>query len=267
MFEDRCIDQAYKYSIQERVIAENQAAFGQAIQVTLDDLAAARQLDFMVALYVALATTLEMAPWPDLLQNLGWPGRVLHELFCREAGMWRAFRTLVGRRHPEWPYRCLNTVNGVTLASHQEQFVYRAVLKSCGVTRIDVHPFLPDGLMSSKADFRLTAATDQALYVEVVMVSSTADADTIVCAEYRDRLLRKLGAYRKLGLRPLVIWADQAACPRALAARLNDALALLGLPTRPPAPPAWYELPRSLPLWTGADVPQPGRDSCGRLAR
>ena len=44
-----------------------------------------------------------------------------------------------------------------------------------------------------------------------------------------------------MGIDPVVIWADEAAAPRVLAERLNDIRARLDLPTRPPAPLAWYE--------------------------
>ncbi len=74
------------------------------------------------------------------------------------------------------------------------------------------------------------------------MVTAQEDAfETCVLAEYRARFLEKLALYKALGIAPVVIWGDEAASPRALAARLNEIRARLGLPTRPPAPLAWYE--------------------------
>jgi len=38
-----------------------------------------------------------------------------------------------------------------------------------------------------------------------------------------------------------VIWHTEVDAPRILAERLNDVRARLGLPTRPPSSPTWYE--------------------------
>ena len=92
-----------------------------------------------------------------------------------------------------------------------------------------------------RADLLVTAATGLTKYVELTMVPFEAHGDNPVYIKYRNDLARKMCVYKDLGVEPFVIWADQAACPRALAETLNALLARLDLPTRPPSPPAWYE--------------------------
>ena len=215
-------------------------ATGRSPWLSEDDLIS-RLVRYSVASYVGLARTVDFAVTPDMLLHLGWPGRELHRLFCSRAGDWGAFRTLVSLLS-DLPCRTPLNEGAVLLHSRPERFVYRELSAISGVTRIDVHPPLPGRCGCRRADFLLTAVTCLSVYVEVTMISAQADvADTSVLARYRAEFLQKMALYAMLGIEPVVIWSDEAASPRALAAKLNVIRARLGLPTRPPAPPAWYE--------------------------
>ena len=201
-----------------------------------------RQISFMMITYVALAREFGIEPYGDMLPHLGWPGQVLHELFCRTPGMWTAFRNLVERSHG-LPWRTPVKEGDVVLGSVRERFLYRLLLAMSGVTYITVHPPIPCGSGRMLADFHVTATTGQSAYIELAMVSgSVAEGERFFIANSRQRLERKLEFYQREGLDPILIWSDEAAAPRMLAERLNDLRAQLGLPTRPPTPLAWYEV-------------------------
>ncbi len=102
------------------------------------------QIEFLILTFVAFHNGFGIVPYPGMLLNLGWPGRVIHELFCTTAGMWEAFRRLVEWSH-DLPWRTSLTEEDVVLHSVPEQFVYRALLKMSGVTRIEPHPCIPAG--------------------------------------------------------------------------------------------------------------------------
>lgn len=199
------------------------------------------QLEFLIVTYASLAKPIGIAPYPDMLPNLGWPGQVLHELFCQTAGMWEAFRKLVEWSGVDLPWRTSLTEGNVVLHSVPERFVYRALSTMAGVTRVEPHPSIPGGSGRKKADFLVHAATGLSAYVELAMVPARADGERPFLLGYRQNLLRKVELCTKQGFDPLVIWCDEAAAPRVLAERLNDLRARLNLPTRPPAPLAWYE--------------------------
>jgi hypothetical protein len=199
-----------------------------------------RQINFLIVTYVALASEFGIAPYGDMLPHLGWPGQVLYELFCTTAGAWEAFRRLVERSYG-LPWRTSLIEGNIVLQSLGERFVYRGLVALSGVTHVEPHPFIPGGSGRKRADFRVESITGLSVYVEVAMVASQGDGERPFLAEYREDLLRKIEFYNKAGIDPVIIWADEAASPRILAERLNDIRARLGLPTRPPAPLAWYE--------------------------
>lgn len=199
-----------------------------------------RQIDFLATTYVSYIEQFGIEPYPDMLVYLGWPGQVLHMLFCETAGTWEAFRRMVERSHG-LPWRTPLTEGGVVFGSVRERFVNRALVAMSGVTRVEPHPPIPGCPGSMTADFLVTAVTGQTVYIEVAMVSSQADGERPFLAGYRRDLLHKVRLCQKAGFEPVIIWADEVAAPRMLAERLNDICVRLGLPTRPPAPMAWYE--------------------------
>lgn len=199
-----------------------------------------RQSYFLIITYVALANEFGIAPYGDMLLHLGWPGRVLYELFCTTAGMWEAFRRLVERSHG-LPWRTSLREGGVVLQSLRERFFYRGLVEVAGVTRVEPHPCIPGGSGRMRADFYISAITGLSVYVEIAMVASQGGEERLFLANYRKDLLQKVKLYNKAGIDPVIIWADEVASPRMLAERLNDVCARLGLPTRPPAPLTWYE--------------------------
>lgn len=202
---------------------------------------ASRQINIMIATYVALTREVGIEPYGDMLPHLGWPGQVLHELLCRTPGTMTAFRKMV-ELACGLPWRTSTREGGVVLGSIRERFLYRLLLAMSGVTYVVVHPPIPGGSGCMRADFLVTAATGQSVYVELAMVDRTiAQGERPFLTDYRARLEQKLRFCQTVGIDPVVIYADEAAAPRVLAERLNDIRARLGLPTRPPAPLAWYE--------------------------
>ena len=200
-----------------------------------------QQLEFLIFTYVAFFKAFGIGPYPDMLPHLGWPGQVLHELFCKTAGMWEAFRRLVEWSGVDLPWQTSLAEGNVVLHSVPERFVYRELVRMSGVTRVEPHPTIPGCSGRKKADFLVCAATGLSAYVEVAMVPLHGDGERPFFAGYRQNLLQKMELCTQHGFDPLVIWGDQVAAPRVLAERLNDLRARLNLPTRPPAPLAWYE--------------------------
>ena len=128
------------------------------------------------------------------------------------------------------------------LHSRPERYVFRA-LSAMSDVGVEPHPTLAGGNGNEAADFLVTAAPALEVYVEVAMTAAQADIDdTRVLKKYEGDFVRKLALYGRLGIEPVVIWADEAASPRALARRLNAVRARLKLPLLPPAPHAWYEV-------------------------
>ena len=201
-----------------------------------------RQINFLIMTYLALTREVGIEPYGDMLPHLGWPGQVLYEVLCRTPGAMTAFRKLVERGYG-LPWRTPVQEGDVVLDSIPERFLYRLLLVMSGVTCIDVHPPIPGGSGRMRADFLVAATTGRSVYVELAMVDrSITQGERPFLADYRDGLEQKLRFCQTVSIDPVVIYADEAAAPRVLAERLNDLRALLGLPTRPPAPLAWYEV-------------------------
>ena len=200
-----------------------------------------REIDCCVSMYAALAKTIDFAPTPNMLRHLGQPGRYLHALFCTRSGSWTALRKVIQKNHPDLEYPTSVNEGSVRLGSVHERYGYRKISVVDGVTHVAVHPPVPGLSGRKRADLLVTAVTDKQVYIEIAMVSSEDDADTQFEENYRCRLHQKLAAYKAAGVEPLLIWANEIAAPRAFEERLNDLRARLGLQTRPPAPPAWYE--------------------------
>lgn len=198
------------------------------------------RIHFLIVTYMMFAVEFGIEPYEDMLPNLGWPGQVLYELFGKTTGVWEAFRRLVERSH-NLPWQTSLTEGDVVLRSLPVRFVYRSLLSMSGVKRVETNPLIPDGSGRRTADFLVRAVTGLTVYVEVSMVSSRADGERPFLPRSRNDLLQKVGLYQKAGFDPVIIWSDEVAAPRVLAERLNDIRARLGLPTRPPAPLAWYE--------------------------
>ena len=193
----------------------------------------------LAVLYVGLSRTVKFDATPDMLGHLGWPGRLLHRTFCRHAGTWDALRSLV-ERLSDYPRQTSKFEGNIRLHSRPERWVYRELVAMFGDRNVNPHPPIPGGGKKT-ADFYVTAIAD-AVWVEVTMITAQADAfETRVLADYRADFLEKLALYKALGIEPVIIWGDEAASPRALARKLNIIRARLGLPAKPPAPPAWYE--------------------------
>lgn len=202
---------------------------------------ASRQINIMIVIHIALTREFGIEPYGDMLPHLGLPGQVLHELLCRTSGAMTAFRKLVERAYG-LPWRTPLQEGDVILESIRERFLYRLLLAMSGVISIIVHPPIPGGSGRMRADFLVTATTGRSVYVELAMVDSTiAERERSFLADYRAGLEQKLRLCQTVDIDPVVIWADEAAAPRVLAERLNDIRARLDLPTRPPAPLAWYE--------------------------
>ncbi|MGI4810951.1 MAG: hypothetical protein ACRYF2_22935 [Janthinobacterium lividum] len=199
------------------------------------------KINFIIGTHIALTGEFGIEPYGDMLPHLGWPGQVLHELLCKSPGTMTAFRKLVERAHG-LPWRTSTQEGDVVLDSIPERFLYRLLLAMSGVTCIIVHPPIPAGSGRMRADFLLHATTGRSVYVELAMVDRTiAQGERSFLADYRAGLKQKLRLCQTMDIDPVVIWADEAAAPRVLAERLNDIRARLDLPTRPPAPLAWYE--------------------------
>ena len=230
-------------AIQDRVLLYNLSVKnGTNIPSFLLDDLIAQQVEYLVAIHVALAREVGGWPWPEMLHNLGWAGHLIYAVFCTRSGMWTAINELVRRSHPEAPFLTALGEEDEKVDSIPERFVCRRIRLLPGIVGAKIHPELPGGLPTMmKADLLVTAATGRTAYVELTMVPVEPHADNQVYVKYRKGFARKMHVYKSLGIEPFVIWADQAASPRALAEALNALLARLDLPTRPPTPPAWFE--------------------------
>ena len=196
-----------------------------------------RQIDFLLMTDAAFTREFGFEVWPDRLLHLAKPGRVLHEVLCKTPGTWNAFRVL--SRHG--PYSQTSPFQDVNLGSAPERAVRHELLGMAGLRCVEPHPSIP-GSARMRADFRVVGPNDRCLYVEVAMVqepSTEIERDFFV--QYRIRLARKMKVYGKAGLEPITIWSNEVAAPRMLAEQMNNIRARLGIPTRPPEPPKWYE--------------------------
>ena len=134
-------------AVQDRVRCYNRAAKSgiHLSSVFLEDLTA-QQVDYLVAMYVALARDVGGWPWPDMLHHLGWAGHLIHEVFCKRAGLWVAFTELVKRCEPEAPFLMPQEEKDDDPDSIPEGFVCRRVRLLPGIVSVKVHPELPGGL-------------------------------------------------------------------------------------------------------------------------
>ena len=149
----------------------------------------------LALLRVGLSRTLEFPVTPDMLPHLGWPGRLLHRLFCRRAGTWGALQSLT-ELLSDLPCQTSTCEGNVRLHSRPERWAYRELVAAFGDLNVTPHPLLPGGASGKeRADFYVTAVAGSSVWVEVTMVTAQADAfETRVLAEYRARFSRETGA-------------------------------------------------------------------------